>query len=188
MTPKLSSKLLSATLVLSALGVGCATAPTGSESVQADAAESPHSGHMMMDGEVQEKTFDRLPEFVFKDLAGKEVSSEQFQGKVLLMDVWATWCQPCKQEVPWFQELYEEYGPQGLGVGISIDATASDAARFAETFGILYTLLHYPEVMQEWGLLGLPTTLVVDRQGRIRKKVVGFEYKEAFEEAVKQLL
>jgi peroxiredoxin len=144
---------------------------------------------MMMDGPAVERELDFLPPFVFRDLSGRDVSSERFRRKVLLVDVWATWCQPCKQEMPWFQELQEEYGSQGLEVvGISIDATAQDAASFAEQYGIRYALLHHPAVMQEWGLLGLPTTFIVDREGKIRSKVVGFEYKEAFEEAIKQLL
>jgi thiol-disulfide isomerase/thioredoxin len=143
----------------------------------------------MMGGDVQEKHFDQLPTFVFKDLDGREVSSEKFRGKVLLVDVWATWCPPCKEEMPWFQGLQDAYGAQGLEViGISIDPDPEDAARFAKELGVRYTMLHRPEVMQEWGLLGLPTTFVVDRDGAIRRKVVGFEYKQAFEAAVKELL
>jgi peroxiredoxin len=178
-----------AVLALAVIGFGCSTNLPTPEPTQDGNVDRPAPARMMMDGPVVEKEFDHLPAFVFRDLSGKEVSSERFRGKVLLVDVWATWCQPCKQEMPWFQELYEEYGQQGLDVvGISIDVTAQAAARFAEQYGIRYTLLHHPAVMQEWGLLGLPTTFIVDREGGIRTKVIGFEYKEAFEEAVKQLL
>jgi thiol-disulfide isomerase/thioredoxin len=168
-------------MLVAALGVGCGTDP--------DAAEPHQSGHAMMGGEVREKHFDRVPAFVFKDLDGNEVSSEQFRGQVLLVDVWATWCPPCKEEMPWFQELQDSYGDRGLEViGISIDPDPAAAARFAKELKVNYTMLHRPEIMQEWGLLGLPTTFVVDRGGVIRRRVVGFEYKEAFEAAVRELL
>ena len=150
---------------------------------------SPQSGHGTMNMEIQPKKLSRLPSFAFQDLSGHVVSSDQFSGKVLLVDVWATWCPPCKQEMPWFQELYEQYRDQGLEViGISIDPNPADARRFVQELGITYTMLHHPEVMQEWGLLGLPTTLVVDREGNIRRKIVGFDYKETFEAALRELL
>ena len=91
--------------------------------------------------------------------------------------------------MPWFQEFSERYREQGVEViGISIDPNPADAARFAKEMGITYRLLHHPAIMQEWGLLGLPTTLIVDREGLIRRKVIGFEYKEAFEAALQELL
>lgn len=131
----------------------------------------------------------RLPSFALKDLSGRVVSSDEFKGKVLLVDVWATWCPPCKEEMPWFQEFSERYRDQGLEViGISIDPNPRDVARFAQELGITYTLINHPGIMQEWGLLGLPTTLIVDREGNIRRKIVGFDYKETFEAAVRELL
>jgi cytochrome c biogenesis protein CcmG/thiol:disulfide interchange protein DsbE len=159
--------------------LGCAASPPESAPVD-------HGG--MSEG-IQPKDLTTLPDFAFRDLAGGVVSSDKYAGKVLLVDVWATWCPPCKQEMPWFQELQEEYGSQGFEViGISIDPSPADAARFAEEIGISYQLLSHPEIMREWGLLGLPTTFVVDRSGTIRRKVVGFEYKETFKEAVRELL
>ena len=91
--------------------------------------------------------------------------------------------------MPWFQEFSERYREQGVAViGICIDPNPDDAARFAKEMGIACTLLHHPAIMQEWGLLGLPTTFIVDREGLIRRKVIGFEYKEACEAALKELL
>jgi thiol-disulfide isomerase/thioredoxin len=147
------------------------------------------SGHTGMDMNVQPKEFARLPDFAFKDFAGRVVSSDEFTGKVLLVDVWATWCPPCKEEMPWFQELQNKYGAQGFEViGISIDANPADAAHFAGELGITYRMLHHPAIMQEWGLLGLPTTFIVDRKRNIHRKIVGFDYKETFENAVRELL
>ena len=153
------------------------------------APPAPPVDHSAMNMDIQPKDLARLPEFAFQDLSGRVVSSKEFAGKVLLVDVWATWCPPCKEEMPWFQELHEQYRDAGLEViGISIDPSPADAARFAKEIGVSYRLLHHPEVMQEWGLLGLPTTLIVDRDGNIRRKIVGFDYKETFETAVRELL
>ena len=153
---------------------------------------SPQSGHganMDRQNPAKEIMQGRLPSFAFKDLSGRIVSSDEFAGKVLLVDVWATWCPPCKEEMPWFQEFSEQYRDQGLEViGISIDPNPADVARFAKELGIKYTLINHPGIMQEWGLLGLPTTLIVDREGNIRRKIVGFDYKEIFEAAVRELL
>ena len=153
------------------------------------APPAPPVDHSAMNMNVEPKDLVRLPEFAFKDLSGRVVSSKEFAGKVLLVDVWATWCPPCKEEMPWFQELHERYRDEGLEViGISIDPSPADAARFAKEIGVSYRLLHHPEIMQEWGLLGLPTTLIVDREGNIRRKIVGFDYKETFEAAVREVL
>ena len=178
---RMPSLLFAATLILGTVYVGCQRASPPPE----------HASGSMDHGAVpvEEKEMARLPAFTFPDLAGRPVSSEQFKGKILVVDVWATWCPPCKTEMPWFQEFSDEYKEQGVEViGISIDPNPADAARFAKEMGITYTLLHHPAIMQEWGLLGLPTTFIVDREGLIRRKVIGFEYKEAFEAALKELL
>ncbi|MGH9786517.1 MAG: TlpA family protein disulfide reductase [Terriglobia bacterium] len=138
---------------------------------------------------MEEISSGRLPEFSFQDLSGNSVSSQQFRGKVLLLDVWATWCQPCKEEMPWFQEFHDKYKDQGLEViGISIDALTSDIVKFTKQAGVTYPIVRRPQIMREWGLLGLPTTLIVDREGKIHKKIVGFDYKETFEAAIRESL
>src|SRR5262245_29443984 len=84
-----------------------------------------------------------LPSFSLNDVLGRgEVSSDRFKGKVLIVDVWATWCEPCKKEMPWFQALADKYGNRGVEVvGISIDPSPSEAAKFANELGVHYTLL-----------------------------------------------
>jgi len=164
-------------LALLVLMTACGSNPTPSPMA--------HGG----DTDIKERSFAQMPEFTFSDLAGNRVSSGRFQGKVLLLDVWATWCQPCKEEMPWFQELHEKYQDRGLAVvGVSIDPSASDAAEFTKKLGVTYLILHHPAIMQEWGLLGLPTTFIVGRDGKIRKKIIGFEYQPTFEKAVREAL
>jgi peroxiredoxin len=131
-----------------------------------------------------------MPEFTLKDTSGRDVSSREFQGKVLLVDFWATWCAPCKKEMPGYQDLYRRYGQRGfVVVGIAMDWDADSVKKFARKLGVTYPLLlNGANVQQQFGVLGLPTTLLVDRNRMIRKKVVGFEYTEVIENALKQIL
>jgi thiol-disulfide isomerase/thioredoxin len=134
-----------------------------------------------------------LPEFTLKDLQGRELSSAALRGKVLLVDFWATWCQPCKQEMPGYQKLVDEYGPRGFSViGFKFDTMpdTEDPVHFARKIGVRYPLAIAPDALKQQfgGIQGLPTTLLYDRKGILRKKVIGFEYTEAFESDVKPLL
>ncbi len=132
----------------------------------------------------------RLPDLRFNDINGREVSLDQFRGKVLLVDYWATWCAPCKVEMPGYQDLQNRYGDRLAVIGIAFDSDAATVADFAKELGVHYTLaLNTPELEKAFGgILGLPTTFVVDRDRVIRKKIIGFEYKEAFEAALTEIL
>lgn len=130
-----------------------------------------------------------LPAFSFVDIAGQKHTNDSLRGSVVLLDVWASWCGPCKEEMPGFARLQTLHAARGLRViGISIDMTAGDAAKFAREMGVTYPIVHRPEIMAEWGLLGLPTTFIVDRAGIIRRKVIGFEHTESFEQTILELL
>jgi thiol-disulfide isomerase/thioredoxin len=127
--------------------------------------------------------------FEFVTINGIKVTASDLRGSVVLLDVWASWCGPCKQEMPEFENLYQRYRSRGLRVlGVSIDMTAEDARAFASQVGVSYPIIHRPSIMGEWGLLGLPTTLIIDRDGIIRRLVVGFEYLGSFEQSIRELL
>jgi thiol-disulfide isomerase/thioredoxin len=135
----------------------------------------------------------RLPEFWLKDLQGRQLSSADLRGKVVLIDFWATWCQPCKKEMPGYQKLLGLYGPRGFVViGFKFDTMADteDPLTFAKEIGVRYPLAVAPDDLKDkfGGILGLPTTLLYDRQGILRKKIIGFEYPETFESYLKPLL
>jgi thiol-disulfide isomerase/thioredoxin len=134
-----------------------------------------------------------LPDFSVADLQGHSVSSSDLRGKVVLVDFWATWCQPCKQEMPGYQKLLERYGSQGfVVVGFKFDTMrdVEDPVKFAKKIGVRYRLAVASDELKRkfGGIEGLPTTLLYDRQGVLRKKVIGFEYTETFESALKSLL
>lgn len=134
-----------------------------------------------------------LPEFSVKDLHGNQILSSAMRGKVVLIDFWATWCQPCKKEMPGYQKLADEYGARGLVViGFKFDTMpdTEDPLHFADGIGVHYPLAVATDDLKQkfGGIEGLPTTMLYDRQGVLRAKVIGFEYTEAFDTAVKPLL
>lgn len=135
----------------------------------------------------------RLPDFVVVGLRGKRISSADLHGKVVLIDFWATWCQPCEKEMPGYQKLLNQYGPRGfvvIGFKSSMMTDTEDPLRFATRIGIRYPLaVATSRLVQRFGgLQGLPTMLLYDRRGILRKKVIGFEYTKVIESALKPLL
>src|SRR5580692_3608581 len=126
----------------------------------------------------------QLPAFSVMDFQGRDISSAAFRDKVVLIDFWATWCQPCKKEMPGYQKLLDRYGSRGFAVvGFKFDTMADteDPAQFAKKIGVSYPLVVAPDELKErfGGIEGLPTTMLYDRKGILCKKVIGFEYTDA---------
>ena len=135
----------------------------------------------------------RLPEFSVKDLQGHPLSSTDLRGKVVLVDFWATWCQPCKKEMPSYQKLLDRYGSEGFAVvGLKFDTMADteDPVLFAKKIGVRYPLAVVSDDLKQkfGGIEGLPTTMLYDRRGILRKKIIGFEYTSVVESELKSLL
>ena len=121
---------------------------------------------------------DRVPAFAAPDLAGDTVSLASLEGEAVLLNIWATWCPPCREEMPELQALAREYGPRGLRViGVSIDMRgAEDAIRgFLEDHGIGFTILHDPDerVTRAFRAAGVPETYLIDREGRLAARWIG---------------
>ena len=133
--------------------------------------------------------------FVLKDAAGRDFNLASQKGKVILLDFWATWCPPCKVEIPWFVEFQEKYGPKGLAViGVSVDDPADALKTFGAKFKVNYPLLigdGRNDIKGPRGYnagWGLPKTVVIGRDGRICKTHIGLSVKEHFEQEIKSLL
>jgi thiol-disulfide isomerase/thioredoxin len=131
--------------------------------------------------------------FTMKDMNNKSVRLADFKGKVLLIDFWATWCGPCKVEIPWFVEFQQKYGPAGLQVvGISVDDTVDKLKPYVAQYKMNYPVLQglgHDDVQNAYGpLWGIPVTAVVSRDGKICTKHTGMGTKQSFENEIKSLL
>jgi cytochrome c biogenesis protein CcmG, thiol:disulfide interchange protein DsbE len=125
------------------------------------------------------------PEFALNTLAGQRVNLSDYRGKVILINFWATWCPPCKAEMPFLQAAYKTYREQGLEI-LAIDSTSdqseADAARqFANANGVAFPVLAdvKAEASQLYQVQALPPSFFVDRQGKIAWVVVGGPVAEA---------
>lgn len=131
-------------------------------------------------------TGSEAPGFTVTNMAGEEVSLDDYRGKVLLINVWATWCPPCKEEMPSMQRLYEQLDDPDFEIlAISVDAPAGqedaygrpggDLEAFAEDYGLTFTILHNPSgsIQRTYQTTGVPESFIVGRDGVIYKKVAG---------------
>jgi cytochrome c-type biogenesis protein len=110
--------------------------------------------------------------------SGDSVSLESLRGKPVLLNVWATWCHPCRDEIPALQRLHERYGTRGLElVGVSVDAVGADDAirEFARHYGMTYPVWRDPveHVSAAFLVVGVPATFLIDRAGVLRWKTTG---------------
>ncbi|MFA5085323.1 MAG: TlpA disulfide reductase family protein [Candidatus Omnitrophota bacterium] len=130
------------------------------------------------------------PDFSLSDTNGKTVSLSEFKGKVVILDFFASWCPPCKQEIPDFIELERTYGGKDFSViGVAL-VSADEAGEFAGKMGINYpVLVDDGKVSELYGpIRSIPTTFIIDKSGRIVKMYIGFRPKDIFEADIKGLL
>jgi thiol-disulfide isomerase/thioredoxin len=118
------------------------------------------------------------PRYAATTLAGDSVATSSLTGKVVLLNVWATWCAPCRDEIPYLQSLYETHRRAGLEVvGVSVDARGQDAAirGFAKDFGMTYPIWRDPDerVQTLYLALGVPASYLIDRAGILRWRRLG---------------
>lgn len=131
-------------------------------------------------------------DFTMKDLDGKDVSLSSFKGKVILLNFWATWCGPCKAEIPGFVELQDTYKKDLVVVGYDVDDTAEKARAFATEYKINYPVLlglGREDVQDAYGpIWGIPASFLISKDGKVCKRHMGIAPKETFEKEIKALL
>ena len=134
------------------------------------------------------------PQFTWKDSDGKDVSFDETRGKVTLVNFWATWCAPCKKELPDLVELSRKYAGRGFKVmGVATDRTPNSAglvSEFVQKYSIPYQiLLSTQEIEDAFGNVRMmPTSFLVDGDGRIVRTIVGIRTRDQLEELITPLL
>jgi len=138
------------------------------------------------------------PRFTLLNLKGEKVDSADFRGKVILLNFWATWCAPCRQELPGLNDLYHQYKGEGLAViGIALDrGGAEEMQKFVEQFRVDYinvigdeaVVKAFSSIPGMGPIQGIPVTFIIDRKGQICRRFVGLTEKRVLEEAIRQVL
>jgi cytochrome c biogenesis protein CcmG/thiol:disulfide interchange protein DsbE len=166
-----------AALVAACFLTGCGTQP---RSVKAASSVKP------------DKERHPAPEFTLKDADGKTVRLEDYKGKVVLLDFFATWCGPCKIEIPWFMEWERKHKDKGFSVlGISMDDEGWEVVKpFLADLKVNYRVVIGNDSTAQLygGVDALPTTFLIDRNGKIAAVHIGLASKKAFEDGIEQLL
>ena len=130
------------------------------------------------------------PDFSLIDLSGRPLRLSDYRGKVVVLDFWATWCEPCKQEIPHLVDLQNKYPQRVQVLGISMDDDEKPVRGFQQQYKMNYPIaLETSNLADQYGgVLGLPITFVIDGQGRIIKRYIGASDFSAIESEVQKLL
>ena len=156
-----------------------------SQNAASVAAEAEANGTVAGGGQA-EKT---APDFTVQSLDGGEFRLSETNGKIRLIDFWATWCAPCREEVPMLNQLQADYGDQGLLVLAITDEESEIVRDFVEEHGVEYTnLIGTTEVAEAYGVLGLPAAYLVDAEGRLVKTFLGPKPRRVLVEQIEALL
>ena len=176
--------------------------PAGSD---ASAAAEPGMSNAEMAAEANATTTlngKTAPNFTLEDLSGKKVSLASYRGRPLVVDFWATWCGPCKVEIPWFEKLHDQYASQGLEIlGVSADdldtddpaklfTEKRDISDFATKMHMNYPVLYDADSIanQYGGLDALPTTFFIDRNGKVVASTVGLVPRDVIEADIRKAI
>jgi len=168
-------------------GCGSSDTSSGAARPQPAASHEPAAASSVCGADAKPANLD----FTLTDMNGKKVNLADFKGRPVLINFWATWCPPCKQEIPVFIELQDKYRDQGFVVlGVSTDDPADALQKFAAEHKMNYPVLQGSEpFMDAYGpIWAIPVSIFVRRDGTICKKHMGPSTKEDFENDIKALL
>ncbi len=172
--PHIISSLFLVTLAM--VSLSCASQSAQQDGVRTTESQSTHP----------------LPEFSIQDMQGNLFRSEALRGKVALVNFWATWCGPCKIEMPWFVEFQRKYKDRGFTVlAISLDEGGWDPVRrFATEMELNFPVVlgDDPLSLEFGGIRALPTTMIVNREGNVVATHTGLVPKQTYETAIEELL
>ena len=150
---------------------------------------SANSGSKITEGAFKGKP---APEISLETLDGKTMKLTDLRGKAVVLNFWATWCSPCKAEMPWFVDFQKQYAGDGLQiVGVAMDDSAKeDIDKFAKQMGVNYPVVLGKESLAEQygGVEFLPTTFYIDRSGNIQERVFGIVDRQEAEASMKKVM
>ncbi len=142
-----------------------------------------------------EDQYPEAPDFELPSVDGKQIKLSDFRGKVVFLNFWATWCPPCRREIPSFIELIKKYGKDGFIVlGVAVDPrefTQVDKVKpFVKQMGMNYPVVYDTKGISQMygGIRSIPTTFVINREGKVIGQIVGSRPKATFESIIKDLL
>ncbi|MGE5243602.1 MAG: TlpA family protein disulfide reductase [Betaproteobacteria bacterium] len=171
------------TIAAGALALSIAAGAAGAvRGVSAGGRQTPGAGAM---------TGKPAPAFSLRDLSGRPLDLASYRGRVVLLDFWATWCVPCREEIPHFVALQKKYGSKGLAIiGISMDDEEGPVRDFYRKYGMNYPVAMGDAKLAEryGGILGLPVAFLIDRTGRIAWRLDGETPAATFEQHITELL
>ncbi|HKK55621.1 TlpA disulfide reductase family protein [Marinobacter sp.] len=132
-------------------------------------------------------------DFTLKSRQGENLRLENFRGQVVMLNFWASWCGPCRQEMPLMDDLYEQYKDLGFTVlAVNVDANREEAHRFLNSVPVSFPILYDPEsrVSELYRVQAMPTTIMIDRNGTARFIHYGYKpgYEDDYEQQIRQLL
>ena len=133
------------------------------------------------------------PDFALKSSTGYNMRLSEYRGQVVMINFWATWCGPCRQEIPVLNELHLNYKPLGfIMLGVNLDEKPGAALRMAEEMGVAYPVLfdQQKDVSRLYAIDAMPTTVLIDRDGNVRHVHRGYKasYGEAYQKQIRQLI
>lgn len=134
-----------------------------------------------------------VPDFTLESRQGDNLRLENFRGQVVMLNFWASWCGPCRQEMPLMDDLYKQYKDLGFTVlAVNVDANREEAHRFLDKVSVTYPILYDPEsrVSELYRVQAMPTTVMIDRSGMGRFIHYGYKpgYEDDYEQQIRQLL
>ena len=127
------------------------------------------------------------PDFTLKSSSGENLRLSEFRGEVVMINFWASWCGPCRQEMPLLEELYSQYKPMGFTIlGVNVEEDSTQAKQMLQDAPVNFPVLfdNQSEVSKLYNVVAMPSTVIVDRDGNVRYLHQG--YKPGFEEAYQQ--
>lgn len=133
------------------------------------------------------------PDFTLKSRSGENLRLEDFRGQVVMLNFWASWCGPCRQEMPLMDVLYENYKDLGFTIlAVNVDENRDEALRFLDAVPVSYPILYDPEssVSEQYNVQAMPTTVMIDRNGNARFVHFGYKpgYEDDYEAQIRQLV